>query len=80
MIADTVIPEILPTGVTTYEHVVSMPFNEIDGKDDLERAERLVQKCIEVRGVKLKLTEVPVPVPYGSAFEGEVCPAQRYAR
>jgi acetyl-CoA synthase len=72
VIADTVIPEILPTGVTTYEHVVSMPFNEIDGKDDLERAERLVQKCIEVRGVKLKLTEVPVPVPYGSAFEGEV--------
>ena len=72
VIADTVIPEILPTGVTTYEHVVSMPFEEIDGKDDLERAERLVQKCIEVRGVKLKMTEVPVPVPYGSAFEGEV--------
>ncbi len=72
VIADTVIPEILPTGVTTFEHVVSMPFNEIEGKDDLERAERLVQKCIEVRGVKLKLTEVPVPVPYGSAFEGEV--------
>ena len=72
VIADTVIPEILPTGVTTYEHVVSMPFEEIDGKDDLERAERLVQKCIEVRGVKLKMTEVPIPVPYGSAFEGEV--------
>ena len=72
VIADTVIPEILPTGVTTYEHVVSMPFAEIEGQDDLERAERLVQKCIEVRGVKLKMTEVPVPVPYGSAFEGEV--------
>ncbi len=72
VIADTVIPEILPTGVTTYEHVVSMPFEEIDGKDDLEKAERLVQKCIEVRGVKLKMTEVPIPVPYGSAFEGEV--------
>jgi acetyl-CoA synthase len=72
VIADTIIPEILPTGVTTFEHVVSMPFEEIDGKDDLEKAERLVQKCIEVRGVKLKLTEVPVPVPYGSAFEGEV--------
>jgi acetyl-CoA synthase len=72
VIADTVIPEILPTGVTTFEHVVSMPFEEIDGKDDLEKAERIVQKCIEVRGVKLKLTEVPVPVPYGSAFEGEV--------
>jgi acetyl-CoA synthase len=72
VIADTVIPEILPTGVTRYEHVVSMPFGEIDGKNDLERAERLVQKCIEVRGVKVKVADVPVPVPYGSAFEGEV--------
>ena len=72
VIADTIIPEILPTGVTTYEHVVSMPFNEIPGKDDLERAEALVQKCIEVRGVKVKVANVPVPVPYGSAFEGEV--------
>ncbi len=72
VIADTIIPEILPTGVTTYEHVVSMPFNEIEGADDLERAERLVQKCIEVRGVKVTVADVPVPVPYGSAFEGEV--------
>ncbi|MBM3122515.1 MAG: CO dehydrogenase/CO-methylating acetyl-CoA synthase complex subunit beta, partial [Chloroflexi bacterium] len=72
VIADTVIPEILPTGVTTYEHVVSMPFNEIEGKDDLERAEKLVQKCIEIRGVKVKVSEIPIPVPYGSAFEGEV--------
>ncbi len=72
VIADTVIPEILPTGVTTYEHVVSVPFDKIEGADDLERAERLIQKCIEVRGVKIKMTEVPIPVPYGSAFEGEV--------
>jgi len=72
VIADTVIPEILPTGITDYEHVVSMPFDEIQGADDMERAERLVQKCIEVRGVKIKMTDVPVPVPYGSAFEGEV--------
>jgi acetyl-CoA synthase len=72
VIADTVIPEILPTGVTTYEHVVSMPFDQIDGKDDLERSERLVQKCIEVRGVKVKVSSVDLPVPYGSAFEGEV--------
>ncbi|MFO7625536.1 MAG: acetyl-CoA decarbonylase/synthase complex subunit alpha/beta [Anaerolineales bacterium] len=72
VIADTVIPQILPTGVTTYEHVVSMPFEEIDGKTDEEKAERLVQKCIEVRGVKVKMADVPVPVPYGSAFEGEV--------
>jgi len=72
VIADTVIPEILPTGVTTYEHVVSMPFNEIDGADDMERAERLVQKCIEIRGVKVTVSDVPVPVSYGSDFEGEV--------
>ncbi len=72
VIADTVIPEILPTGVTTYEHVVSMPFDQIEGKDDLERATALVQKCIQIRGVKIKITDVPVPVPYGSAFEGEV--------
>ncbi len=72
VIADTIIPEILPTGVTTYEHVVSMPFNEIDGQDDMEKAERLVQKCIEIRGVKVQVANVPVPVPYGSAFEGEV--------
>ena len=31
-----------------------------------------MQKCIEVRGVKVKVADVPVPVPYGSAFEGEV--------
>ncbi len=72
VIADTVIPEILPTGVTEYEHVVSMPFDQIEAQDDLERAELLVQKCIEIRGVKIKMHDVPVPVPYGSAFEGEV--------
>ncbi|MEA3335767.1 MAG: acetyl-CoA decarbonylase/synthase complex subunit alpha/beta [Chloroflexota bacterium] len=72
VIADTVIPQILPTGVTQYEHVISMPFNTVPGKDDLERAEKIVQKAIETRGVKIQITEVPVPVPYGSAFEGEV--------
>ncbi len=70
-VADTVIPQILPTGVTSYEHVISMPFDDIEGKDDLERATKLVQRGLEVRGVKIKITEVPIPVPYGSAFEGE---------
>jgi acetyl-CoA synthase len=71
-IADTVIPEILPTGVTRYEHVISMPWNEIEAESDAERAAKLVQRAIEVRGVKVKITEVPIPVSYGSAFEGEV--------
>jgi acetyl-CoA synthase len=71
VIADTRIPQILPTGVTTYEHVVSMPFDEIPGADDLERAEKLIQRCIEVRGVKVRQKKIAIPVAYGSAFEGE---------
>ena len=71
-IADTVIPQILPSGVTRYEHVISMPWNEIGAASEEEKAARLVQRAIEVRGVKIKMTEVPIPVPYGSAFEGEV--------
>ena len=60
VIADTPIPEILPTGLTTYEHVVSnIPHD------------KLVAKAIEVRGLKVNVTQVPVPVAYGAAFEGE---------
>ncbi|MBI4297153.1 MAG: CO dehydrogenase/CO-methylating acetyl-CoA synthase complex subunit beta [Chloroflexi bacterium] len=72
VIADTLIPNILPTGITRYEHVVSVPFDDIPGKDDLERAERLVQRCLEIRGVKVKLQKINIPVAYGPAFEGEV--------
>jgi len=71
VLADTVIPEIRPTGITPYEHVISMPWDDIEGSNDAERAARFVQRAIEVRGVKIKITEVPIPVPYGSAFEGE---------
>ncbi len=59
-IADTDIPQILPTGICTYEHVVSsVPIDHI------------VEKCLEVRGCKIKVTKVPIPVAYGAAFEGE---------
>ncbi len=59
-IADTPIPQVLPTGICTYEHVVSnVPHSEI------------VSKAIEVRGLKVTVTKVPVPVAYGPAFEGE---------
>ncbi|MCF6149490.1 MAG: CO dehydrogenase/CO-methylating acetyl-CoA synthase complex subunit beta [Candidatus Kuenenia sp.] len=54
------IPEILPTGVCTYEHVVSrVPVDKI------------VEKCIEVRGLKISVHKVDIPVAYGPAFEGE---------
>ncbi|MBA7680090.1 Carbon monoxide dehydrogenase/acetyl-CoA synthase subunit alpha [subsurface metagenome] len=60
IIADTPIPEILPTGVCTYEHVVSnVPHDKI------------VSKAVEVRGVKITVAEVPIPVAFGPAFEGE---------
>ncbi len=71
-ICDTLVPQILPTGITKYEHVVSMPFDDIPGKDDAERAKRLVDKCMEVRGVKIIIPQVSLPVSFGPAFEGEV--------
>jgi acetyl-CoA synthase len=59
-IADSDIPEVLPTGVCTYEHVVSnIPHDKI------------MEKAIEVRGLKIKVSEVPIPVSYSPAFEGE---------
>ncbi|MFQ3549468.1 MAG: acetyl-CoA decarbonylase/synthase complex subunit alpha/beta [Armatimonadota bacterium] len=59
-IADTDIPQILPTGICTYEHVVSnVPLD------------RIVEKALEVRGCKIKIAKVPIPVSYGPAFEGE---------
>ncbi len=71
-VCDTVVPNVLPTGITKYEHVVSMPFDDIPGRDDMEKAERLVQRCIEVRGIKVKGAKVAIPVAFGPAFEGEV--------
>jgi acetyl-CoA synthase len=60
VIADSDIPQILPTGVCTYEHVVSnIPYDKI------------VEKAIEVRGLKIKITEIPIPVAVSPAFEGE---------
>jgi len=60
VIADTPIPEVTPTGICTYEHVISsVPYDQ------------MVAKAIEVRGLKVNVTEVPIPVAYGPAFEGE---------
>ncbi|OGX19725.1 MAG: CO dehydrogenase/CO-methylating acetyl-CoA synthase complex subunit beta, partial [Omnitrophica WOR_2 bacterium RBG_13_44_8b] len=60
IIADTDIPEIRPSGITTYEALVK----ELDYK-------KIVPRCIEVRGIKVKVTHIPIPVPYAAAFEGE---------
>jgi len=60
VISDVEIPQILPRGICTYEHVVS----------GIPR-DRIVSKAVEVRGLKLKMSEIPIPVPYGAGFEGE---------
>jgi len=59
-VANTPIPEILPRGVCTYEHVVS---NIAD--------EEIVSKAIEIRGLKITVDKVDIPVAFGAAFEGE---------
>ncbi len=59
-ISETDIDQILPSGICTYEHVVS-PVS----------LDKIVAKAIEVRGLKLNITKVPIPVPYGPAFQGE---------
>jgi len=48
------------TGLCTYETLVK----ELDYK-------KIPQKCIDVRGVKVKISKIPVPVPFAAAFEGE---------
>lgn len=59
-ISDYDIPEVLPTGICTYEHVVSnIPHDEI------------VQKAIEVRGLKVSIAKIDIPMSFGPAFEGE---------
>ncbi|MCL5742935.1 MAG: hypothetical protein M1541_03265 [Acidobacteria bacterium] len=60
VIADTNIPEILPSGICTYEHVVAnVPHREMPSR------------AIEVRGLKLQTVDIPIPVRHGPAFEGE---------
>jgi acetyl-CoA synthase len=59
-VCDTDVPVIHPTGVCTYE--------EVDKEFDHNR---IVQKAIEVRGLKVIVEKPPIPVAYGPAFEGE---------
>jgi len=60
VISDVNIPEILPTGICVYEHVVAnVPLPDI------------ITRAAEVRGLTIKIEKIPVPVPYGAGFEGE---------
>jgi acetyl-CoA synthase len=59
-IADTPIPEILPTGICTYEHVVAPVAHEA-----------MVARSVEVRGLKVQVADIDIPCSFGPAFEGE---------
>jgi acetyl-CoA synthase len=60
VISDVKIPEILPTGICTYEHVISGI-----------KLDEIISRAIELRGLKIKIEKIPIPVPYGAGFEGE---------
>ncbi len=59
-LADTDIPEILPTGICTYEHVVANVSHE-----------EMVNKSVEVRGLKVHISDIEIPCSFGPAYEGE---------
>jgi len=60
VISNVNIPEILPTGICTYEHVVAnVPIADI------------ISRAVEVRDLTIKIEKIPIPVPYGAGFEGE---------
>jgi len=60
IITDLEVPQLGKIDTTLYEALVT----EKDYR-------KLPAKCIETRGLKVKVTEVPIPVPYAAAFEGE---------
>ncbi|MFO8085556.1 MAG: acetyl-CoA decarbonylase/synthase complex subunit alpha/beta [Desulfobacterales bacterium] len=59
-LADTDIPEILPTGICTYEHVVANVAHD-----------QMVQKSVEIRGLKTAVSTIDIPCSFGPAYEGE---------
>ncbi len=61
IITDLDLPEIIVPGVCAHEECL---VKEPDHK-------KIVQKAIEARGIKVKLAQVPIPVPFSAAFEGE---------
>jgi acetyl-CoA synthase len=60
IITDLEVPQLPKIETTLYEALIT----EKDYK-------KISAKCIETRGLKVKITNISVPVPYAPAFEGE---------
>lgn len=60
VISNVNIPEILPTGICTYEHVISGI-----------KMDEIISRAVELRGLTIKVEKIPIPVSYGAGFEGE---------
>ncbi|MBI9098584.1 MAG: CO dehydrogenase/CO-methylating acetyl-CoA synthase complex subunit beta [Spirochaetaceae bacterium] len=60
VISDVNIPQILPTGICNYEHVISGV-----------KLDEIIPRAIELRDLTVKVENIPIPVLYGAGFEGE---------
>lgn len=60
VISDVNIPQILPTGICNYEHVISGV-----------KLDDIIPRAIELRDLTVKVENIPIPVLYGAGFEGE---------
>jgi len=60
VISDVPIPQILPSGICNYEHVISGV-----------KLDEIIPRAIELRDLTVKVEKIPIPVLYGAGFEGE---------
>lgn len=61
IITDLDLPEVKVPGVCAHEECL---VKELDHT-------KIVQKAMETRGIKVKIAQIPIPVPCSAAFEGE---------
>ncbi|MCX6355374.1 MAG: acetyl-CoA decarbonylase/synthase complex subunit alpha/beta [Candidatus Aureabacteria bacterium] len=60
ILSDSDIPELLSFGPEKKDLIVANVAHD-----------KMAEKAIEVRGIKIRITKIPIPVRYGPAFEGE---------
>lgn len=61
IITDLDLPEVRASGVCAHEECL---ISEPDHK-------KIVARAVEARGIKVKVAQLPIPVPFSAAFEGE---------